>query len=69
MKENVNYALSIYHNRFIILFHYNTVQPPYNKNMYFYILPIIKLLKMVTLCITVKDFHIVSFYYNYVYNF
>ena len=30
---------------------YYTVQPPYNRNMYFYIAPIIKLLKMVTLCI------------------
>ena len=26
-----------------------TVRPPYNRNMYFYIVPIIKLLKMVTL--------------------
>ena len=30
---------------------YFTVQPPYNRNMCFYIAPIIKLLKMVTLCI------------------
>ena len=29
---------------------YNLAGPPYNRNMYFYIMPIIELLKMVTLC-------------------
>ena len=37
------------------------MRPPYDRNMYFYIVPIIKLLKMVTLCPT-PSYYSVQFY-------
>ena len=54
----------------------STVWPPYNRNMYFYIVPIIKLLKMVTMCLGVihktkrrggegvKNYNVKNYKYN-----